>query len=67
MENALLLVAAPPVMACLVWLLSRAWAFTVQGGRVSEMTKRRQRLELRIIIPLFYVIEIVTLLAKHRP
>jgi hypothetical protein len=35
----------PPVGTVLWWLMSRGWALTVQGGTVSDRTKRRQKVE----------------------
>jgi hypothetical protein len=38
----LILVFAPPTMSCIFWVMSRGWARTVQGTRVSGETKGRQ-------------------------
>ncbi len=40
----------PPVGTVLWWLMSRGWALTVQGGTVSEMTKRRQKVEFVVVL-----------------
>jgi hypothetical protein len=46
----------PPIMAGLWWLGSRGWANVVQGGNVSDRTKRRQKWEFWVALTLFYVI-----------
>jgi hypothetical protein len=43
-------------MACLIWLMSRGWAMSVQGGTASEKTKRRQRIEFWGILIAMYLI-----------
>jgi len=45
----------PPVMASLVWLMSRGWAETVQGGTVTERTKRRQKAEFWFVLATLYL------------
>ncbi len=57
-EQLAILIAGPPVMACLLWLMSRGWANSVQGGSVSERTKHRQKLEFWIVLIAMYVIGI---------
>ena len=54
-EQVLILVIGPPVMACLVWLLSRGWASTVQGGLPSERTKRRQKVQFWVVLVVLYI------------
>lgn len=46
----------PPVGTVVWWLMSRGWALTVQGGTVSERTKRRQKVEVWAVLVLGYVI-----------
>jgi len=46
----------PPVGTAIWWLLSRGWAATVQGGSVSETTKRRQKIEFFVILIAAYVL-----------
>jgi hypothetical protein len=55
-ERALFFLLAPPIMALLIRLLSRRWAYIVQGGNLSEKTVRRQRLEFVIVLCSMYVI-----------
>jgi len=43
-------------MASLIWLMSRGWAASVQGGGPSEETKRRQKLEFWIVLITMYII-----------
>jgi hypothetical protein len=46
----------PPVGAVLWWLMSRGLATTVQGGTVSEETKRRQKFEFVVVLIVTYLI-----------
>ena len=48
-------ILGPPVMASLIWLMSRGWAMTVQGGVSSEKTKRRQKLEFWVVLTFMYL------------
>jgi hypothetical protein len=41
-------------MACLIWLMSRGWAMSIQGGTLSDKTKRRQKLEFWIVLIAMY-------------
>jgi len=49
-EQLAILIVGPPVMAGLFWLMSRGWAFSVQGGKTSEKTKGRQKIEFWMIL-----------------
>jgi hypothetical protein len=60
-DIAVLVVVFPPIMACLTWLLARGWAMGVQGGTVSERTKRRQRLEFWGLLVAMYLMEVALL------
>jgi hypothetical protein len=44
----------PPLLTCLWWLMSRAWAFLVTGANVSEKMKNRQRKEFWILLAVMY-------------
>lgn len=55
-EQLAILILGPPIMAALVWIMSRGWAATVQGGVVSEKTKRRQRIEFWAFLIAMYLI-----------
>lgn len=44
-QQVLFFVLAPPIMAFLIRILSHGWASMVQGGHVSERTRKRQKLE----------------------
>jgi hypothetical protein len=46
----------PPVGAVMWWLMSRGWAMTVQGGAVSERTKRRQKIEFWVLLMIAYAL-----------
>jgi len=55
----------PPIMAALVWLGSRRWANVVQGGNVSDRTKRRQKWEFWVVLTLMYIIVLGFALYAH--
>ena len=55
-EQLAILIAGPPVMACLIWVMSRGWAKTVQGGTASERTKSRQKIEFWMVLVVMYVL-----------
>jgi hypothetical protein len=55
-EQLAVLIVGPPLMASLIWLMSRGWAASVQGGGPSEETKRRQKLEFWIVLITMYII-----------
>ena len=46
----------PPVMALLFKFMARGWAMTVQGGTVSQKTKRRQRIEFWGMLVAMYLL-----------
>ena len=54
-EQLAILIVGPPVMASLIWSLSRGWAKTVQGGTASEQTRARQRVEFWTLLIVMYV------------
>jgi hypothetical protein len=55
-EQLAILILGPPVMAALIWLMSRGWAHTVQGEVVSDRTKHRQKMEFWIVLVVMYVL-----------
>jgi hypothetical protein len=55
-EQVITLIAGPPIMTGLWWLMSRGWAANVQGGTASEMTKRRQKMEFKILLIVMYLV-----------
>jgi hypothetical protein len=55
-EQLAILIVGPPVMACLIWLGRRGWARTVQGGKASERTKVRQKIEFWMVLIFMYVL-----------
>ena len=55
-EQPAILLVGPPVMAGLIWLMSRGWAIGVQGGSASERTKVRQKIEFWMVLVAMYVI-----------
>jgi hypothetical protein len=54
-QQALFFALAPPIMALLIRLLSRGWANAIQGGNVSERTRKRQKLEFWGVLIFMYV------------
>jgi hypothetical protein len=54
-EQIAILVLGPPIMSCMWWVMSRGRAMSIQGGAVSETTKRRQKKEFWVIFILMYV------------
>jgi hypothetical protein len=55
-QQYLLDLVAPPVGACLWWLFSRGNALTLQGGNVSERTKKREKIGFFVVLALAYLI-----------
>ena len=45
---------APPVLAVLWWILSRGWAASVQGGSISQTTRRRQAVGFWLVLALAF-------------
>jgi len=50
------LLLGPPIMACLWWLASRGFGAAVQGGTVSQKTKRRQKIEFWVLLGALYLL-----------
>jgi hypothetical protein len=57
-EQILAFLLTPPIMASLVWLMSRGWAHTVQGELVSDVTKKRQKFEFWLVLVVLYLFAI---------
>jgi len=49
-----IIILGPPIIASLWRFMSRGWARTVQGGTLSDKTKRRQKLEFWILLGTMY-------------
>lgn len=56
---------APPVLACLWWVLSRGWAGAVQRGQIGERTRKRQKIGFVIALILLYVAMFGTTAYRH--
>jgi hypothetical protein len=54
-QQLLFFILAPPIMALMIRAGSRGWARTVQGGKISETTKKRQKLEFWFVLSFMYV------------
>jgi hypothetical protein len=46
----------PPIGTCIWWLMSRGWAGFVQGGAISENTRKRQKREFWSILIAAYLL-----------
>lgn len=55
-EQLVILIIGPPIMTILWWLASRGWAMVVQGGTVSDRTKKRQRIEVYAVLSAMYAV-----------
>ncbi len=55
-QQILVVLFGPPVMAALIWVLSRGWAAGIQAGNISDATKQRQKLLFWYLLFFFYVI-----------
>jgi len=64
-EQVLIFVLGPPIMAVLIHLLSRGWATLVQGGKISERTRKRQRVEFWAVLCIMYVMGFGIFLYAH--
>ena len=47
---------APPIIASLWWVFSRGWAIAVQAGTVSDRTRIRQKSGFFLVLALLYVL-----------
>ncbi len=56
MQQYLLDLIAPPVLATLWWFFSRGTATVFQGGSVSERTKRREKVGFVVVLTLAYLL-----------
>lgn len=55
-EQLAILLVGPPIVAGVIWLMSRGWAIEVQGGSASERTRVRQKIEFWMVLVVMYVI-----------
>lgn len=55
----------PPIVAIIWWIMSRGWAFGVQGGQVSDRTKGRQKRGFVIVLVILYVVGFGTSFYVH--
>ncbi len=56
MQQLLLDLLAPPVLAGLWWLGSRGWASAVQGAQVSNQTRSRQKVGFVVVVTALYLL-----------
>lgn len=64
-EQIAILLFGPPITAIVWSFLARGWAYSIQGGKVSERTKKRQKWEFWILLIIMYVICIVVAILAH--
>lgn len=55
-QQYLLDLIAPPVVTCVWWLFSRGTATVLQGGSVSERTKKREKIGFFVVLTLTYLL-----------
>jgi len=55
-QQYLLDLIAPPVGASIWWLFSRGTATAIQGGTVSERTRKRERIGFFVVLVLAYLL-----------
>jgi hypothetical protein len=55
-EYIVLALLAPPIVSCLWFLMSRRRAEAIQGGKVSETTKKRQKIGFFVLLVSSYII-----------
>jgi hypothetical protein len=55
-QQILLDVFVPPIGTLVWWLMSRGWATAVQGGEVSETTRKRQKKIALALLIIVYVL-----------
>jgi hypothetical protein len=53
-EQIAILILGPPIMATLIWFMSRGWATSIQRGVASNKTKRRQKVEFWVVLVAMY-------------
>ena len=61
-EQFMIFTFGPPIMAGLIWAMSRGWAHTVQGAVVSDTTKKRQKIEFWVLLVVMYLFSIAVVL-----
>jgi hypothetical protein len=52
----ILFLLVPPIGSCVWWLFSRATARAIQGGMVSEATKKRERIGFFVVLFAAYLL-----------
>jgi len=55
-EQIAVLLLGPPIMTLLWLLMSSGWAGLVQGGAVSDRTKKRQKWEFWVLLTAMYAL-----------
>lgn len=57
-EQLLIFTIGPPIMASLIWMMSRGWAHTVQGALISDRTRKRQKIEFWVVLIVMYLFSV---------
>ena len=64
-EQLLIFAIMPPIVSLLFGVLARGWANTVEGGKVSEKTKTRQRKEVLAMLGSSYIVGTLVFIYVH--
>lgn len=64
-QQVLMIIFVPPVTAAFAHIVSRGWANTVQGGKISERTRKRQKVEFWAVLAFGYVMLFAIFVNAH--
>jgi hypothetical protein len=56
LQEVIFAIVVPPIITLVWWLGSRGLALTLQGGAVSEKTRRRQKRRFWVLLALIYAV-----------
>jgi len=66
-QQILLDIFVPPAGTLVWWLMSRVWASAVQGGEVSQTTRKRQkRLAVGLLVAVYVLMFGITIYGQFR-
>lgn len=64
-QQVLMIILVPPIAAVAWAAFSRGWANTVQGGKISERTRKRQKVEFWAVLAFGYVMLFAIFVNAH--